>query len=75
LIFYGTVRFFFEGLRQSSEILFIPGTKIMVSQVVSLCLVVVGLVMIGVIFYKHRKMKQKEVVEEKNESKIEEKTE
>jgi len=52
LVWYGIVRFFLEGIRETTEILFIPGTEIMVSQVVSLILVALG---IGLLIYIFRK--------------------
>jgi len=55
VIFYGIVRFILEGMRQESEILFISGTKIPVSQVVSIGFVVVGLVILAVLLILARK--------------------
>ncbi len=44
LIFYGVVRYFLEGLRIPTYILYIPGTKFPVSQAVSLAIIVTGVV-------------------------------
>ncbi len=56
LILYGTERFFLEGMRQESEILFISGTDIPVSQVVSVGFVLAGVILLIVtqILYKKR---------------------
>ncbi len=55
LVFYGVVRFFLEGIRQTSEILFIPGTNIMVSQVVSILLVIAGVALLSYLLIKEKK--------------------
>ena len=58
LILYGIERFFLEGMRQESEILFIGNSNIPVSQVVSILFVIAGIVlMIGVIFNERKKIK------------------
>ena len=55
LIFYGVERFILEGMRQESEILFIGGTNIPVSQVVSIGLVIAGIVTLIVLQVLARK--------------------
>lgn len=55
LIFYGVVRFFLEGIRQSTEILFIPGTNIMISQVVSILFVLAGVSLLSYLLIKEKK--------------------
>lgn len=50
MIFYGGVRFFLEGLRTDS--LYIGGTGIRTSQLLSLVLFVAGLIIIAVVRYK-----------------------
>lgn len=58
LIFYGIVRFFLEGLRVESYILFIPGTHFPVSQAVSLAIIVIGVAWLCYILIKNgRKIK------------------
>ena len=58
LILYGIERFFLEGMRQESEILFIGNSNIPVSQVVSILFVIAGIaLMIGVIFNERKKIK------------------
>lgn len=56
LILYGTERFFLEGMRQESEILFISGTNVPVSQVVSVGFVLAGVILLIVtqILFKKR---------------------
>lgn len=58
LIFYGIERFILEGMRQESEILFISGTKIPVSQVVSVGFVIAGIVNLVVMQILARKRVQ-----------------
>lgn len=55
LVFYGMIRYFLEGIRQTSEILFIPGTQIMVSQVVSVVLVMIGCGILLTLYINKRK--------------------
>lgn len=54
LIFYGLVRFFLEGLRVSTYILYIPGTKFPVSQAVSLSMIVIGAVWLTIIAIRYK---------------------
>lgn len=53
IIWYGTVRFFIEGLRTDS--LYIPGTVIRASQALSLALALLGICLMAVKFYKKSK--------------------
>lgn len=55
LIFYGIERFILEGMRQESEILFISGTKIPISQVVSIGFVIAGITILVVLQILARK--------------------
>ena len=58
LIYYGLERFILEGMREESEILFISGTKIPVSQVVSVAFVVAGLIILSIVLISaHKKAK------------------
>lgn len=60
LIFYGTVRFLLEGLREKDFILNIPGTNLAVSKVVSLAIIVVGLVWLTCLLLNCRKKHNEE---------------
>lgn len=53
LVFYGIVRFFLEGLRVESYILFIPGTHFPVSQAVSLAIILIGVAWLCYILIKN----------------------
>ena len=66
LVWYGIVRFFLEGIRETTEILFIPGTNVMVSQVVSLILVALGLALLAYIFRKEIKTFFNKIFKRKN---------
>ena len=55
LVFYGTVRFLLEGLREEMYILNIPGTNLAVSKVVSLVIILVGLVWLTCLLINNRK--------------------
>lgn len=59
LIFYGIVRFFLEGLRVNSYILFIPGTNFPVSQAVSLAIILTGVVWMCYILIKNGRKHEK----------------
>jgi len=54
LIFYGTVRFLLEGLRESEFILNIPGTNMAVSKVVSLAIILIGVVWLTCLLINRR---------------------
>lgn len=58
LMFYGIERFFLEGMRQESEILFISGTDIPVSQVVSVGFVLAGAIILTACLIVNKKRKQ-----------------
>lgn len=62
LIFYGTVRFLLEGLRESKFILNIPGTTFAVSKVVSLAIILGGVVWLTCLLINRRN----KLVNEKN---------
>ena len=59
LIFEGFIRFFLEGLRVPHYILYIPGTKMPVSQVVSLAMIFIGIVWLLIITIKRNKINAK----------------
>lgn len=54
LVFYGTVRYLLEGLRESEYILNIPGTNIAVSKFVSLVIILVGVAWLTCLLIKNR---------------------
>lgn len=58
LIFYGIVRYFLEGLRVSGYILFIPGTGLPISQLVSLIAIVLGTLGIAAILLRAKRKKK-----------------
>lgn len=57
LIIYGVERFFLEGLREKTEILFIGNSNVAVSQVVSAVLVVLGIALLVTILVLNKKKK------------------
>ena len=61
LILYGVERYFLEGMRQESEILFIGNSNIPVSQVVSILFVIAGLVLLMTVLIMERKKVQKQL--------------
>jgi phosphatidylglycerol:prolipoprotein diacylglycerol transferase len=66
LIFYGVVRFFLEGLRETEYILNIPGTKLAVSKVVSLAIILAGVVWLTILILKNRKQPSEKTENLKN---------
>ena len=73
LMIYGIERFFLEGLREPTEILFIGNSNIAVSQVVSICFVITGIVLLtAILIIKKRK---NNLAENNNEIKKENSTE
>lgn len=59
LIFYGVVRYFLEGLRIPTYILYIPGTKFPVSQAVSLAIILIGVAWLSYILIKNGRKNEK----------------
>ncbi len=61
LILYGTERYFLEGMRQESEILFIGSSNVPVSQVVSILFVIAGIFLLIAIVWMERKQVQNKI--------------
>ncbi len=60
MIYYGIVRYFLEGLRIPTYILYIPGTNFPVSQAVSLAIILVGVVWLCYLLISNRCKKNNE---------------
>jgi len=75
LIIYGVERFFLEGLREPTEILFIGNSNIAVSQVVSIGFVLAGVVLLTAILILNRRkniaIEKVDINEHNNEEKSE----
>jgi len=58
LVFYGTIRFFLELLRESTEVLYLNNTNIPVSCIVSFAMILIGSGFIIYSYIKSRKIKE-----------------